>query len=77
MPYKVGAIVSLVGLVTVCIIAAFPFYDGLLQWYKFRNPDNLGLGIGFGILFLFGTPLVALLLFFKAKLRKLNKNTDH
>lgn len=27
----------------------YAFYAGLSQWLRFRTPDNLGFGIGFGI----------------------------
>lgn len=69
--YRAGLITSLVGLLGVCAVAAFPIYDGLATWYRYRTPDNLGLGIGFVIIMLFGTPFMALLLFCRARLRKM------
>ena len=75
MAYRIGSIISVVGLIAVCVVAFFPIYDGLMTWYEFGTPDNLGIGIGVAIIILFGTPFFILLLYFRVKSRRIDASS--
>jgi len=55
--------------ISICILGLFPIIDGILRWFKYRTPDNLGIAIGMVIIFFFGTPalFISIILYYKSK----------
>lgn len=68
--YKIISALSFFGFAVACTMASIPIKMGIDHWMRFRNPDNLGPGIGFAILMIFGSPFLVISIVYFIKSRK-------
>ena len=61
--------------IAFCVIALFPISEGIQGWLQFRNPDNLAIGIGIGIIMFLGLPSLCVSIFLYNLSKKNNRIT--